>query len=247
MLKSALTHFLLPPGIFIIILIFTSIWLLYKKKMKAGISTFIFGCVAWAISITPVSNAMISVLESGYGIPKNVKGNVIILLGGGVYDKVPDLSGIGVPKDAYLTRIVTAVRLQKRLKIPIIVSGAEGSKYRISEDLIAKRFLIDLGVPNDKIIIENKSRNTFENAKFTQEICERLGFKTFILVTSAYHLKRAVMSFDKVGLEVLPFPAGFMSSHGKHYGWTAYLPGNFLTASIAIREYLGIVFYKCAY
>jgi len=247
MLKSVLTPFLLPPGIFISILISTGAWFLHKKKWKAGIVVLIFGCFAWALSISPVSDAMIRSLESEYGIPKNIKGNVIILLGGGVYDEAPDLSGLGAPKDGYLTRIVTAVRLQKRLNIPIIVSGAETSKDKVLENHIVKRFLIDLGVPDEKIITESKSKDTIENAKFTQEICIKLGFTNPILITSAYHLKRAIMSFDKIGLKVLPFPAGFKSWKSKHYGWRAYLPGDFLTASVAIKEYLGLVFYKIAY
>ena len=142
---------------------------------------------------------------------------------------------------------VSAVRLQKTLNIPIIVSGTETLEYNGTADHIVKRFLMDLGVSAKKIILEDKSRDTFENAKFSQEICSRLGFTNPILVTSAYHLKRSTMIFKKVGLEVLPFPAGFKSWQGKKYRWTAYLPGNFLTASIAIKEYLGIVFYKLAY
>ena len=207
----------------------------------------IFGCFMWALSLTPVSDAMIRGLESEYGIPENVEGDVIILLGLGVCDKSPDLSGLGAPSDGYLTRIVTAVRLQKRLNIPIIVSGVETPKAKVVEDHIVKRFLMNLGIPADEIIIEDKSRDTFENVKFTQEICARLGFTNPILVTSAYHLKRSTMIFEKVGLEVLPFPAGFKSFQGKHYRWRAYLPGDFLTASLAIKEYLGLVFYKFAY
>ena len=114
----------------------------------------IFGCFMWALSITPVSDSMIRGLESEYGIPKNVEGGVIILLGRGVCDKAPDLSGLGAPKDGYLTRIVTAVRLQKRLNIPIIVSGAEASGYKVVEDHIVKGFLMDMGVPDEEIIIE---------------------------------------------------------------------------------------------
>ena len=139
------------------------------------------------------------------------------------------------------------MRLQKRLNIPIIVSGTEVSKDKVTEDHIVKRFLLDLGVPADEIIIEDKSRDTFENAKFAQEICARWSFTNPILVTSAYHLKRAVMSFEKVGLKVLPFPAGFKSWQGKHYRWKSYLPGDFSTASIAIKEYLGLIFYEFAY
>ena len=105
----------------------------------------IFGCFAWALSISPVSDAMIKGLESEYSIPKNVKGDVIILLGHGVFDEAPDLTGLGAPSGIYLTRIVTAVRLQKRLNIPIIVSGAEVPEDKVVKDHIVKRFLIDLG------------------------------------------------------------------------------------------------------
>jgi uncharacterized SAM-binding protein YcdF (DUF218 family) len=247
MLKKIITPFLLPPGIFIILLIFTGGWFLLKKKWKAGFVTLIFGCFAWALSIAPVSDVMIRGLESEYGIPKDVKGDVIVLLGRGVREKAPDLSGLGSPSDGYLTRIVTAVRLQKRLNIPIIVSGTETTNGESAADHIVKRFLIDLGISAKGIIIEGKSRDTFENAKLTQEICARLGFKNPILVTSAYHLKRSSMIFKKVGLEVRPFPAGFISWEEKNYRWNDYLPGDFLTAFIATKEYLGIIFYKYGY
>ena len=246
-LKSILTPFLLPPGIFITILIFTGAWLLNKKKWKPGIATLTLVGFAWALSIGPVSDAMIGSLESEYSIPKNIHGDVIILLGSGVFSGAPDLSGVGIPSDVYLTRIVTAVRLQKKLAIPIIVSGREVPEDEVSENPIVKRFLLDLGVPAGKIIIENKSRDTYENAQYSRKICVMLGFKNPILVTSAYHMERAVISFKMVGLKVLPFPAGFKSWRGKQYRWDAYLPGDFTTASIAIKEYLGIVFYKLAY
>ena len=71
--------------------------------------------------------------------------------------------------------------------------------------------------------------------------------RTVIVILGMVFLWRAVISFDKVGLKVLPFPSGFISWQGKQYRWNAYLPGDFLTASIAIKEYLGIVFYEFAY
>jgi uncharacterized SAM-binding protein YcdF (DUF218 family) len=246
-LKKILTPFLVPPGIFIISIIICAVWFLRRKKWKAGITALIFGCLAWALSIAPFSDAMINGLESEYNIPKNIQGDVIILLGHGIYDKAPDLTGSGSPSGIYLTRIVTAVRLQKRLHIPIIVSGIEVLGDKVKEDHIVKRFLTDLGIPADKIILEDKSRDTFENAKFTQKICARSDFTNPILVTSAYHLKRAVMSFKKIGLQVLPFPAGFKSWKGKQYRWSSYLPGDCSTASIAIKEYLGLIFYKLVY
>ena len=225
--KTVLKAFILPPGIFIISLIFTGAWFLYKKKWKAGIVTLIFGCFAWALSIAPISDAMIKGLESEYSIPKNVQGDVIILLGAGVSVTAPDLSGLGAPDEDYLTRIVTAVRLQKKLDIPIIV-GDKVSENKVEEDYIIKRLLIDLGVSVEKIFIDDKSKDTFGNVKFAQGICARSGFRNPILVTSAYHLKRAVMSSEKIGLKVLPFPAGFKSWREKYFRWKAFSSGNFL-------------------
>ena len=232
-LKNVVTPFLLPPGIFISILIFSGAWLLYKKKWKPGITTLIFGCFAWALSIAPVSDAMIRGLESEYGIPKNIKGDVIILLGPSAY--------------GYPDRIIKAARLQKSFDMPIIVSGVKTFKREGKKTSIIRLFLVELGVPSEKIIEEDKSRDTCENAKFIQEICARLGFTNPILVTSAYHMKRAVMSIEKAGLKVVPYPAGFKSWQGKQYRWDDYLPGDFKEASVAIKEYLGLVFYKFAY
>jgi uncharacterized SAM-binding protein YcdF (DUF218 family) len=233
LLKKVLTPFLLPPGIFIIFLIIAGAWLLYKKNWKAGIVTLILGCFMWALSIAPVSDAMVARLESEYNKPKDAKGDVIILL--------------GAPPAGYLFRFLTAARLQKSLDIPIIVSGAKSLKHNDKKSNIFKKLLVELGVPLEKIIVENKSRDTYENGKFSHEICAKFGFFNPILVTSAYHMKRAIMSFERTDLKVLPFPAGFKSWKGKQYKWNAYLPGNYLTASIAIKEYLGLLFYKIIY
>ena len=232
MLKKILTPFLLPPGFFIISLIFAGAWFLHKKKWKAGIVVLMFGCFMWALSIAPVSDAMVRGLESEYRIPKNVKGNVIILLGG--------------PSKGPFTRIFTVVKLQKRLHIPIIVSGVKISKHNGLKFSIVKHFLVDLGIPAKKIIEEDKSKDTFENVEFTQKICVKLGFTNPILVTSAYHMKRAIMCFEKVDIKVTPFPVGYIYRKDIPYQWDSYLPGDFLTASIAIKEYLGIIFYKFA-
>ncbi len=247
MLKKILTPFVLPPGLFIISLILAGAWFLYKKNRKAGIVNLIIACFAWLLSISPVSDVMLRGLESEFSIPENPQGDVIILLGGGINDKAPDISGSGAPADTMLSRIVTAVRLKQRLNIPIIVTGGKFAGHESSEAIIVRRFLIDLGVPANEIIIEEKSRDTIENAKFTSEICAKSGYENPILVTSAYHLKRSVMSFEKVGLEVTPFPAGFKTWPDKEYRWTAYLPGDFTKASTAIKEYLGLVFYQLVY
>jgi uncharacterized SAM-binding protein YcdF (DUF218 family) len=188
-------------------------------------------------------------LENDLHIPANTSGDVIILLGGGVYDKAPDLSGIGAPSEEMLGRVVTAVRLQKRMNVAVIISGGAVFQGRQAEAPIVKRFLIDLGVPANKVIIEDKSRDTIENAKYTKEICERYNFKKPLVVTSAYHMRRAVISFEKAGMKVTPFPAYFKTWKNKKYGWEDYLPdaSDIKKSYMALHEYLGILLYKFAY
>lgn len=245
-LKKALAPFLVPPGIFILSLIVSGVWLLFNKR-KAGIANIIIGCLIWVFSISPVHNALYRGLESSFYVPRTIAGDVIVLLGGGVYDKAADLSGIGVPSEEMFGRIVTAVRLQKKLKVPIIVSSGKVFEHMSAEAPIVKRFLFDLGVPADYIIVEDRSRDTFENATYTREICFSLGFRNPIVVTSASHLKRSVMIFEKVGLKVLPVPALFRSWRERQYGWNDYLPGTLRHAENAFHEYLGLAFYRFAY
>ncbi len=248
-LKKILTAFILPPGIFIVLLLFSGLWFLFKKNLKAGIINCLLGISIWTFSISPVADAMLRGLESEFEIPEDPHGDVIILLGGGVYDEAPDLSGVGAPTEEMIGRLVTAVRLQKRLNVPVIISGGVVFKGRKAEAPIVKRFLTDLGVPDKKIIIEDKSRDTIENARYTAEICKKFGYKKPLLVTSAYHIKRSILSFKKVNMDVIPFPANFKTWKMKRYGWERYLPNSseLEYSYYAMHEYIGFLFYKFAY
>jgi uncharacterized SAM-binding protein YcdF (DUF218 family) len=240
--KKLVAPFLLPPGIFILILTVSGIFLL-KKSRKAGFLCIGVGVSLWLLSVSPVSNALMGGLESGLTIPANPRGDVIILLGGGIYEGVQDLTGIGAPSGDTLARIVTAVRLQKRLHIPVIVSGGAVFPWTTAEALVDRRFLTDLGVPGDKILVDDKSRDTFENARYVRKVCEERHFSAPLLVTSAYHMRRALLMFSLFNMKVTPVPAGFRTGKSK-YGWADYLPGDLRDSMVACREYLGLLYYR---
>ena len=244
MLKKLIKPFLLPPGTFIVLLMLFGVWFLFRRNWKTAISNLLLGFSMWLLSVSPVTDPMFKGLESGLEIPKNPQGDVIILLGHSVYVGGPDLSGVGSPSGCMLERMVTAIRLQKKLRIPIIISGDMDPQHEGAGTLIVKRFLVDLGLPPTDIILEAKSRDTVENAKYARDICEKFDFTRPILVTSASHMKRSLMCFRKVGMDVIPFPAGFRSWEGKEYGFWAYLPGSYRELSIALNEYIGLALYK---
>ena len=248
-LKKLATPFILPPGLFILALLLSAVFLIFRHHRNLGIYNLVVSLIFWIFCSAPFADFLIGGLESEFEIPQDVKGDVIILLGGGSIDNVPDFSGYGIPTDTMIGRIVTAVRLQKKLDIPIIVSGGKVYENDNSEAFIAKRFLVDLGVAEDKIVLEEKSRDTYENAKYTKEICFKNDFQRPFLVTSASHLRRSLLSFRKVGMDIIPYPANFKSKRDHTYQLRHYLPrsSSLMKTSNALHEYFGILFYKLAY
>jgi len=246
-IKKAAAPFLAPPGMFCILLIGSGCFLLFKARKKAGYFNLALGLLMWLFATVPASNILMSGLESGLKIPSDPKGDVIILLSGGTYADSADFTGIGAPAEESMIRLAGAARLYKKRGIPIIISGASVFKKTNSEASIIKRFLTDLGVPENRIILDDKSRDTRENAINSKAICDNYGFKSPLALTSAYHMKRSVLSFKKAGLEITPFPVNFKSCPDRTYIWTDYLPGGFGDASAALREYIGMLFYKIAY
>lgn len=246
-LKKIVAPWLLPPGIFILLLLIVGVALTFSRRWRIGLFNLALGLALWAVSTVPVSNLLIQGLESGYSIPKNPSADVIILLGGGVIQRVPDLSGTAAPSSSTLGRIVAAVRLYQRLRLPIIVTG--GRVYGDADTAIAtiaKRFLMELGVPDNQIIVEDRAQDTAQNARLTAAICRQHGFSKPILLTTAYHLKRSLMAFDAAGLQVIPFPAYFQGSTRSHYSWRHVLPraGALYTSASALHEYWGMLYYR---
>jgi len=181
-------------------------------------------------------------LETRYAIPAEPAGDVIVLLGGGVYGAADDLTGTGFPSEETLPRIVTAARLQKRLDVPVVVSGGKVFGHSATEAPVAGRVLADLGVPPGKIVLEGRSRDTSENARYTKEVLDAMRARRPLLVTSAFHMRRSVMAFRKAGIAVTPVPSGFRTWAGRLTDWTDYMPSSaaLLHSTIALREYLAL-------
>ena len=209
----------LPPGIFFLALWYIA-WRLYRKEEKrlAGmLAALVF--VFYLLSTSLVSERVMGALEGAYQPPENPQGDCIIMLGGGAYPDTPDVSGRGTLCASPANRLLTAVRLQKQLDVPIILSGGQVYSDSGPEAVIASRILKDLGVPEDKIIVEGKSINTTQNARFSTGIMRERGLKKPVLVTSAFHMRRSVLNFQKCGMEVTAYPADYRVNprHDFHY------------------------------
>jgi len=104
------------------------------------------------------------------------------------------------------------LRLHRLYTLPILLSGGQVFSDTGSEAEIARRVLRSLSVPGEMIYVETHSRTTGQNARYSAEILRREGFAHPILVTSAFHLPRAVLNFEKEGVAVTPYPTDFWVS-----------------------------------
>ncbi len=245
-LKKLITSLLVPPGSLVLILLLTGVWLWRRKQRGFASINLVLALLFWMLSLNPISNALTSWLEAGLTIPSHAHGDVIILLGGGIYEGVADLTGRAAPSEDMLARTITAVRLQRHLKIPIIVSGGSGYAGRSPEAPVIRRFLLDLGVEERQVLVESLSRDTKENALYCREILRKRGFRHPLLVTSAYHMRRSIKMFQKVGVTVTPLPAQFVTGGDIPLIWVDFLPSAHALQQTekALKEYLGLLFYS---
>jgi uncharacterized SAM-binding protein YcdF (DUF218 family) len=242
-LKKILTSMLLPLGFVIILLTLSALFM----RKRLGACVVILAALIYVLSISPTAALFMRPLEDAYKPASLAEVNTCdayVVLGGGITENVPDIDGKGALGAYALPRVVTAYRLYMRAKKPIIFSGGKIFN-REPEAEIAKRLLISLGVPPHHIITEEKSIDTYENAQYVKEIADKNQFKKIVLITSAFHMKRSYLLFNKRFQEIVPYPADYQISRGS-YDVLNFLPNSWSLGlvEIAAKEYLGILFYK---
>jgi uncharacterized SAM-binding protein YcdF (DUF218 family) len=129
----------------------------------------------------------------------------------------------------------------------LILSGGSGSLFDQSKseakmmEILALRF----GISEDRIRVDILSRNTHENAVESKKILDKEKVSSFILITSASHMKRALSCFRKIELNPIPYAVDFRNHWGK-YDIFSFIPqvGNLDKSTAAIHEYVGIITYK---
>ena len=131
----------------------------------------------------------------------------------------------------------------------IIISGGSGAvlkKAHTEADELATLLRL-AGVPARDLLLEARSRNTHENALYTKQLlADYPEIKSLVLVTSAFHQRRAMGCFEKVGLRPVAFPAGYRSSDrlATPDYWLLPSPGAMQELSVLVHEVAGWLTYK---
>ena len=95
----------------------------------------------------------------------------------------------------------------------------------------------------DKILLEKKSKNTLQNIKFSKEIIEKFG-GDWILITSAFHMRRAMFLVDMYDINVVPYPVDWQIKNDKFPFYSYNISLSFHYWEIILHELFGILYYK---
>ncbi|MGI9277606.1 MAG: YdcF family protein [Endozoicomonas sp.] len=194
----------------------------------------------YLLSIAPVANFLIRGLETypPLDLQQCQNADAIVVLGAGYPRYSPELPGYQ-PTAMSLERIRYAAILQRKCKLPVLTSGGGSRPEAVS---MADTLNRDYGI--DVTWQEQHSLTTWENALYSRKMLGD-GKKRVIVVTHAWHMPRAVLSFRRAGFSVIPAPTAFRYEGIPWQQFSYWLPRSrhLQTTELALHEYLGMVWY----
>ncbi|MFD2569948.1 YdcF family protein [Spirosoma soli] len=253
---SKTLNYLLTPAGWLVVSLMLAVFLKkpLRRRQFAGTALGIF----WLFSNAFLTNELALAWEYAPA-PKPVDStlSVAVLLTGGMINVMKEMPAPDKSSrfllDREADRAGQTLYLYKTGAVrKILISGGEGNlpfkaKSVSDEGHTIARFFITAGVRPSDIILENKSRNTHENAVFSANVLrQRFNTNRCVLVTSAFHMRRAAACFQKEGVNVTPFPSSFLS-HRRLYApgeWLLPSEEAFADAYFLVKELVGYVMYK---
>lgn len=232
-----LLQIFLCPSIILELAALIGLFLFLKNKFLKTAKSLLIGSFAlyYLFSITPVADLVISPLENQYPLVENAdQAEKIVILTGEM-----ELRSVEALR-LYFSKI-KKLDLQPEFQIIITGTSALNPENNI-ESIKTKQFLVERGIFENFILIESKSRTTFESAWHVEKL---IGQAPFYLVTSGYHMPRAMFAFNAMNMNPIPSPSDFKVKK-LSYNLFDFIPGadNLKKVNLAFHEYFGILYYK---
>ena len=237
--KKIISAFLLPVPIAIFLLFLAFLFLLFNSYKKAKL--FLMFSLLWLLLISnqSFSNMLIKPLENAYPTLHETPADIeYILVLGNAHKTNSDYPITSELNVTAINRLVEGIRHYNNLgNAKLILSGYAFSDEN-SHAFMQKKLALSLGVKEEDIITLHTPRTTYEEAIETKKIVED---KKIILVTTASHMKRAALLFEKANVD-------FIASPTNHKYVKSNYPSSYFSASninkveLAFHEYLGIIY-----
>jgi uncharacterized SAM-binding protein YcdF (DUF218 family) len=204
------------------------------------------------LGLSPLGNLLIEPLEERFPVASVAPGTDIagiIVLGGAVDTHIATTRHQPALTDSAERMTVVSELSRKFPTAKIIFTGgvsmAGGAIWNeMTESDVAKQLFNSFGIPDDRMIFEGKSRDTYENAQFTRDLIKPAPGQRFLLVTSGYHMPRSVGLFRKAGFDIVPYPVNFRTA-GSLDAWRPFysVADGLRQCNLATREWVGLLSY----
>ena len=240
------------PGNVLVVLLAASAGLLFwrgERGRRIGRAlAALLALLALAVAATAFPDRLLAPLEDRFPppavLPERIDG--IVVLGGSVDELVSEARG-QVALTQAAARLSETVTLARRYPdARILFSGGSGRLFpgKLSEAVLAERFVTALGIAAARLTLEDRSRNTYENALFSQRLAHPKPGERWLLVTSAAHMPRAVGVFRAAGWSVIAYPVDYRTMGDGNSSHRLDFAASLEVLDAAAKEWMGLVVYR---
>jgi uncharacterized SAM-binding protein YcdF (DUF218 family) len=242
--------FVVEPSNLLALLTLAGVGLSYTSLRRSARLLASLGIIGLlTLGFSPMANWLILPLEMRFPVPplegRQIDG--IIVLGGAVQERQTVTHGPLALNDAG-DRVTALVALANRFpQARVLFTGGAGvySAAPKPEAEVLRDHIVSLGLAEGRVQFESNSVDTYQNAVFSRDLMRPKAGETWLLVTSAWHMPRAVGCFRQAGFAVLAYPVDFRTG-----GWGDRLRGfsslsdGLRRTEVATREWLGLAVYR---
>ena len=235
----------LPPSNMLLILLLIGLICLWVGWKRTGKTVLIVTSLLIAIIIAlPVSGTLMTTLEKRFpqpDLPVEIDG--IIVLGGSMNPQNTEIWG--QPQlNARVERLTEGAALARRYPdAKLVFTGGQWGDGTLSEADVARQFFEQLGLPEEQMVFENQSGNTFENVAFSKRILDPQPGEVWVLVTSAFHMPRSIGVFRRAGWDVLAYPVDYYTGGEVVFTVSPNLGSGLATFDFVSREWVALLGY----
>ncbi len=246
---SKILWFAVSPATVLLIALIVGAILLWTRWYRRGrLLIGIVALVAGAIATLPTGDKLLIMLEDRFPVISEPSAPIhgIVVLGGVVNQALTRSRGqvaIGGAAER-LTELANLARMYPQAKI--VFTGGSGDPFdqEIKEADVLEPLLRTLGLDPEQVILENQSRNTYENAVYAHEKAKVKPDERWVLITSAAHMPRAVGCFRRAGWNnLVPYPVDFHFPPGGNLGWQFDFLRGVSSLADGLHEWMGLFFY----
>ena len=230
-----------------------------RPRWGMGLSGAGIGLI-WLFAMPLTSRQLIWGLEEQAAAltPRQIpRADAVVVLGGGLRPALAPRQAVEVAEGG--DRLLTGLRLLRQNKAPVLLTSGGQVTFTAGdpappEALSAQALAIELGVPPERILTNPNSRTTAEEARDIGQLARKRGWRTVLLVTSAFHMPRSLATFrQRSGLQVIPVACDYQLPTRARYGQPtagSVLKGLVPEAealhlsSVALKEHLGLALYR---